>query len=283
MRITTVLVVLEGVDSDAVTAATALAVGRSFGARVEGAIVRPDPRDAVRLAIDGMSPALIEGILAAARADNDERFKRARASFEQACKSYGVGLGEDAKGGSWTEQTGRAPDFVADHGRLADLIVLGTPSEDAVSEGAALAEAALFQSGRPVLLAGPKAPENFDGTAVIAWNGSGQAARAVTAALPFLERAGKVMVLALDEPDDLWPNAERLCAYLQSHGIKAAPRRKSSGGAAVGDRLIELARDEGAALLVMGGYGHSRLRELVLGGVTRRVLARPGLAVLMAH
>jgi nucleotide-binding universal stress UspA family protein len=114
---------------------------------------------------------------------------------------------------------------------------------------------------------------------LIAWKATREAARAVTAAIPLLQRARQIHLVAEDDGD-----APELEAYLRLHGVQAPLQRRAAVRAAsAGDDLLSLAADAGADLLVMGCYGHSRARELVLGGASRTVLKSMTLPVLMAH
>ena len=173
--------------------------------------------------------------------------------------------------------------------RHADLSIVGQADPDAGDVDAELiAEAAFMQSGRPCLvipyIGARKLPPK---RVLIAWDGSREAARAVGDAMPFLVKAGSATVLVVD-PDSLrgrvgeQPGAD-LAAHLARHGIKVEVVTVASGGVSVGNVIIGQASDSGADLVVMGGYGHSRLRELVLGGATQSLLDHMSVPALLAH
>lgn len=182
-----------------------------------------------------------------------------------------------------------AVDAVVRHGRTSDLVVLGqTDPEEPQSEPAVddLPQRVLMEAGCPVL-AVPFAGD-FGGmpqSAVIAWDGSREASVAIRAALPALKLARNVTVIrfaeAQEEPESD-PSSGRLLQFLHLHGVQASARREISD-IDTGDALLSRLTDLGTDLLVMGGYGHSRFRELVLGGVTRRILGSMTVPVLMAH
>jgi nucleotide-binding universal stress UspA family protein len=136
-----------------------------------------------------------------------------------------------------------------------------------------------------VLLA-PYAGEytRLDGTVVVAWNGSIEAARAVSQALPILQRAARVVVAHFEsgEPADPPAQSPELLPWLGRHGV-AAELYEQHTGSDTGNALLSLAAEQQASLVVMGGYGHTRFRELMLGGMTRTVLQKMGRPVLMAH
>jgi nucleotide-binding universal stress UspA family protein len=173
--------------------------------------------------------------------------------------------------------------------RHVDLTIVGQADPDEGDVDAELiAEAAFMQSGRPTLLIpyiGARAlpPKRV----VIAWDGSREAARAVGDAMPLLVGAESVTVLVVD-PETLkghvgdQPGAD-LATHLARHDVKAEVVTATSGGLGVGDVIIGQATDAGAEMVVMGGYGHSRLRELVLGGATQSILDHMPIPVFLAH
>jgi len=170
---------------------------------------------------------------------------------------------------------------MATYGVASDLIVAPrATAEDVVARS--ILETVLLESGRPLVIPAISAmPASFERIA-IAWKPTSQAARAVAAALPLLVRAKEVVVVSVEEQEAAHHEADRLVRNLAWHGIRAttAPLKPGPGGA--GATLLATARDR-ADLLVMGGYGHSRLREWVFGGFTQLVLADAPLPVLIAH
>jgi nucleotide-binding universal stress UspA family protein len=170
------------------------------------------------------------------------------------------------------------------HARYADLSVLAQDAPESQDlRFADLAEDVLISAGRPVLVV-PKGGAAWSGrTALVAWNGSREAARALADAMPLLERAQTVEVFTAGEQDigDL-PGAD-IAAHLARHRIDVEVFRFAGIESSVGDALLNRAADIGADFVVMGGYGRSRFREYVLGGVTRHVLQNLTLPVLMSH
>ena len=168
--------------------------------------------------------------------------------------------------------------------RYADLVILGQPAPERPS-ARPLAEDVLLSAGRPVLFV-PYAGrfKNAGKRVLVAWNASREAARAVTDALPLLRQAAQVEVVAFGPDGDHGevPGAD-LSLYLARHGVKASAARQNAPGVDVGAQILSRAADIGADLIVMGGYGHSRLRELALGGATRTVLEAMTVPTLMAH
>ena len=167
----------------------------------------------------------------------------------------------------------------------ADLLVLGQHEPRAADVGvpADFVESIVIQSGTPALVV-PYIPvrKTIGTRVVVAWKETAASARALRAALPMLQLANEVHVVSWrEEGDDTDPNA--VASYLSRHGVDSRVHDWPEKGGAIGDRLLSLASDVSADLLVMGCYGHSRARELVLGGVTRTLLRSMTLPVLMAH
>jgi nucleotide-binding universal stress UspA family protein len=183
----------------------------------------------------------------------------------------------------------RLPILFAQAARHADLCVVGQPNEENLElPTTLLAESAFMDTGRPALVV-PYigAPATLARRVLVAWNGSREATRAVHDALPFLTAAERTTVLVVDpalqgSPVGDAPGAD-IAAHLARHGVRVELKTSPSAGMAVGDVILALVADEGTDLLVMGGYGHSRLRELVLGGATRQILAQMTVPVLLSH
>ncbi|MEO6279271.1 universal stress protein [Roseateles sp.] len=185
---------------------------------------------------------------------------------------------------SWAEPTGDTRDF-ANQALYCDLMLLGQRDPDDKSSvyiPPDFLTALLVQTGRPALVlpyAGSIAP--IGRTVLVAWKPTPEAARAVSAALPWLRRAEHVHVISYGDSPDKALQAQQ--QYLQAHGVAAQLHRGGPELGKAGEDLLSRAADLSADLLVMGCYGHSRAREWVLGGATRTVLQSMTLPVLMAH
>ena len=215
----------------------------------------------------------------------------ARQTFEEVCRQHnrvateGTGVPTSNQASCrWREETGSAGDILPEEARLADLVVLAQ-DETARDLGAPGIEAVLFGSGRALLLAPKSEPTSVGTTVAIAWNGGRAASRAVAAAMPLLSQAGRVVILSGDRPAlGRASDPNRLAEGLACHGITAASHGVTAGGQHMSKVLMRSAVELGCDMLVMGAYGHSRFREMVLGGVTRGVLDAPvDLPILMAH
>jgi len=190
----------------------------------------------------------------------------------------------------WRAPAGDAIPVLVMHAHCTDLIVIGQRDPEAAHRGFQddLATAMLMQSGRPVLVV-PYAFRSgtFGETAVVAWNGSRESARAVADAMPLLARASRVHVLSIVEDDEDAMGEKqadaRVAAWLRLHGIDPVVRHYDMPGTNPGELILSQVADLGADLLVMGAYSHSRLQERVMGGVTRLMLEQMTLPVLMTH
>ena len=169
------------------------------------------------------------------------------------------------------------------YGITADLIVASRGKPGADADARSTLEAGLLGTGRPLLI--PGTSRRFSAGAehvAIAWKPIPQAARAVAAALPFLTRAKTVTVLTVDEDESRRNDADRLLDYLAWHGLKPTLKRLAADARRGPEALLAVAGN-GSDLLVMGGYGHARLREWVFGGFTQHILSDAPIPVLIAH
>jgi nucleotide-binding universal stress UspA family protein len=170
--------------------------------------------------------------------------------------------------------------------RRFDLAVVGQPEPETNAVEENIIEAALFDSGGPLIVVPyiQKAPLKLDHI-MVCWDGGRAAARAIRDAIPFLRRGGRIEVVIVTNERGKRDQIERsdLDAHLTRHGLDVAVKRMPVGDVDVADMLLSHAADEGVDFIVMGGYGHSRLREFVLGGVTRSVLRTMTVPVLMSH
>jgi len=245
-----------------------------FTAHLEGvAIVRPLP-SAQRLRPRQSAMALMKKEW---ERDGVEARAAARRFRERAAKA-GV------KDAIATVVEGDRAAVLAARARTADLVVLPRPSpEDLGVLGGHQVESTLLGVGRPVLLVPAKPlPAGFPSKALVAWNGSRECARALTDALPLLQKAKSVAVLTCG-PSGTAGHGADVVAHLARHGVGAEAIHAAVDDARVGDAIAARARKLGADLVVMGAYGRSRLAEVILGGATRAALSQAPGALLMAH
>jgi nucleotide-binding universal stress UspA family protein len=288
MSIRVILTPLFGDPADASALTAGLSLAHRFEAHLTALFVRLDPSDAVPVVGEGISPAIVEQLIQAAEAEMDRQRGAARSAFETVCGKAGITVLETPGGArtasaGWREATGRRDEVISGKARTSDLVVIARGDDRSSPDLPGVLEATLLSGGRPLLLLPPAAPARLGDRVAIAWNGRAEAARAVAGALPFLEGASAVSVLTAATRRTPPEVALDLVEYLAWRGIAAERRPVEAKDEPVADVLLRAAREAGADLLVMGGYGRTRLSELVLGGVTRRVLSHADLPVLMAH
>ena len=287
MPIRKLLLPLTGTAAGEAALGTALTVARQWDAHLTALHVRADSRDVAPLAGEGLSGAMIEEMMAATEKEGAERSNAVRTLFDRFVQQHGVVVAKahpgDGPTADFVTVTGREEDLVAQLARLSDLTIVPHPEAGNDLSSSDALHAVLFDSGRPVLIAPQAAPATIGTRVCLAWNGTAESAAAVQAALPWIQRAQAVRVLSADEYQRRGPGAPDLAAYLALHGVRAEIAQFRPLEREVGRGLLAATREFGADLLTMGAYSHSRLRQLILGGVTRHVLEHAALPVLMSR
>jgi len=189
--------------------------------------------------------------------------------------------GVDVPTASFTAIPGREPDIVSHQARLADLIVVPHPASVSEISSSDALHAVLFESAKPVLIAPRVAPSSIGRRICVGWNGTAESASAVLAALPWLERAEAIRILWSADYQRRGPLAPDLEKYLACHKLAVDRAAFAAVNNVVGAGLLATAAEFACDLLVMGAYSHSRLRQLILGGVTRHVLEHATIPLMM--
>lgn len=289
MSIAKVLVPVTGGGRDTSLLQYAIEAAKPFDAHVMAFFVRPDLAEALAFFSDGASGVVVDEIVKATRDAGDEAGKRVEAAISAACAGAGVArvVAPERRTGvvtlSLREVQGNFGDQLSLEARLSDLVVFGPIRE---SDQAGLAEAfvqVLVDTDRPVLRATDEVPLRFAERIAIGWDGKKAASQAVTAAIPFLKRAGHVEIFSIQRPPLTEHATEGLREYLAMHGVTATERLIDAGNKRIGEALLQAAKQDNSDLLVLGGYGRGRLRESLIGGVTRHVIAHADVAVFMVH
>jgi nucleotide-binding universal stress UspA family protein len=285
MVMKSILVSVEESEALSSVLTTALLAARRFGGTIEGLC----PRSAMGafVVVEGMSAAT-SAALESFEVEEQERTRRARELFRSFMQDQGVpwagpGQGAEEVSAGWLDELPPGDEAVAQRGRLYDLIVAGRPPPGAAVPRMSTLEALIFESGRPVLIAPPAAPETLGDVVVVAWNGSTESARAVALARPFLARATKIHVLAVEGGSVPGPNAGEVAEHLLRNGLPAEATGVRQEGRSIGEAILAESASLGADLVVKGAYTHSRLRQMIFGGATSHILAAADLPVLMAH
>ncbi len=288
MTFVKILAPLTGGPRDQSVLASAFAAAKPFNAHVAALFVRPDATEAVPFYGESVSAVVIQEIADATKKASDEASKIARASLAAAAKEAGGEIVEapeirNVPTASFREVLGNFADQVTLAARLSDLVVFGALKEGDRPGLTEAFEATLLETGRPVLVSAQAAPVTFCRKIALAWNESVASAHAATAALPFLKCAESVEILSVSRGKDEAIDSTDLKTYLKLRGIVAAERKVDAGHRVIGDVLLEEAAKGGAGLLVAGGYGHSRLREMFFAGVTRHVVSHAALPLFLVH
>jgi len=228
--------------------------------------------------LGGIPPEIIES----QRVESDKKARAAIARFEKVSKRTGI----SAETYIMSASVAGAADQIGRIARRFDLVVVGQPERTKSLPDEVVDEGVLFGSGRPVVIVPfiHKGGMNLS-RVMVCWDGSRAAARAVADAMPFLQKAKQVEIVIISEKEgnkDQIPGAD-LGQHLARHGLKVDVKRIISPDVDVPSTILSHAADSSADLIVMGGYGHSRLREFVLGGATRGLLESMTVPVLMSH
>ncbi len=260
---------------------TALLLAQKFGSCIEGFPLRPGVADLVAMDPDS-------GLTMVAVKENDAELARhAEDVFLTFMNQHGVpqrsGEGLASLSWTWQKEAPSGHDYVGSYGRIFDMIVLARPGPEWQSPSMITLESALFESGRPVLIAPPSPPRSLGTNVLIAWNCSTEQARTTADAMPFLREATRVTVATVEGATVAGPSGEQMARTLEANGVKAEPITLKSRKGGAGEVLLNKAEELGCDLIVKGAYTQSRLRQMIFGGTTRHILANAKLPVLMAH
>ncbi|RMF07696.1 MAG: universal stress protein [Alphaproteobacteria bacterium] len=288
MTIQNILAPMPYKEAGRVALSAALAVAKAFGAHVTAFHVRMDPSAPVPYVAGPMPTELLVQISENAEEHARKLAEAVKEAFVAECEAKGVKILETPENNgvsaTWRETVGSLDYRYGLEGRLYDLSVVAQPNPEERENTTDVLEGLLFHSARPVLMVPEDNGITPHGRVVIAWNGSIEATRALRGALPFLDKAEGVAILTVGDNRDLdGPDARALAESLSWRGITADIIETSAGRRSDGQAVLNAVTELGADLLVMGAYSHSRLRELILGGVTQEVIEGSTIPVLMTH
>ena len=277
----TILVPTEQASAMASALDTALLLARKFDSRIEGFALRPAVADLVAMDPDS-------GLTMVAVKENDvEMVRQAETTFRGFMDGHrlplSAGGGKASLSYAWLADAPSGHDFVGSYGRVFDVIVLARPGDEWQSPSMITLESALFESGRPVLIAPPTAPASLGTNILVAWNNSTEQARTMADAMPLLRLAGRVTILTVEGATVAGPSGEQMARSLEFNGIAADTLTAKPGKRSAGETILAKAEELGCDLIIKGAYTQSRLRQMIFGGTTRHILAHAKLPVLMAH
>lgn len=255
----------------------AVSIAEAFAAHIAGIAFAYEPV---------LPPTIMGGIPAnyieSQRADSEKAAGEAVAHFEERARRAGLSAESRVMGAS----IAGASDLFGRVARRFDLSVVGQAEPDKVAPEELIIEAALFESGRPVVVVPYIQRDGLKlDRVMIGWDGSRNATRSIGDAMPLLVRAKSVDVVIVASEgvkSDELPGAD-VAQHLARHGLKVDVKRIVTGGVDVANTVLSYAADSSIDFIVMGGYGHSRLREFILGGATRGILTSMTVPVLMSH
>ena len=282
MSFASVLAVINGeADSDSVFK-TAIGVAQKFDAYVEFLFVAPNC-DMPPLVAEPMTAHVLADLMEDARYEANKQRTRFDSLFDHYANVLKAEIKDTGFSFSKREISGNDNREIGHLGRLFDLIVMAKPTPEAGGVDSAALEAALLDTGRPVLVP-PTGVDGVDAKRItIAWDGSREAALSVSQAMPFLRRAQSVEIIYITSGKHTETSPNDAVTYLRRHGVAAQQRTIPQVDESISDTLLQSARADGADLLVMGAYGGNAMLEYVFGGVTREMLQTGNMPLLLAH
>lgn len=287
MPIKTILQPIRESDTSSELMETGVNAAKRFSAHLDVLYVNPNPDEMLPYATLGLSRKMKDSVRDSAMRSAAEQAERLKSAFVEICdrnqlpqRARGDRPGEPSA--AWHEESGMRNDLIGRLGRLADIVIMPRPEK--ISPPPQSFEAAVRESGRPVLMVPRNTVQSVLATRVaIGWNNSKEAAQAVAAARPCLRCADAVTVLVTEKRLSKRPSAAELVTYLKCHGIEASIEVLDLGEKSVGETLLAHSAQLKVDLLVVGGYSRSRLRDMVMGGVTRHLLSHADIPVMLVH
>ena len=272
-------------DIDQAALDTALLIAGQYQSYIEGLFVLQPPQI---IAGAGEGITLYGDYVTQIAAEGRQMATQARERFNSIMAQRGIRMNAsdtdvDGIRAGWYEGEGLEDRVVGDYGRAFDVIVISRTGKPASGDWNATCEAALFESGRPIILAPPQAPENLSRKVLVAWNGSTETARTIAFGMSFLERAEEIIVLTVEEETVPGPSGEQIARCLLRNGLNVRSKTVQQQGRPVGQAILDEVGEQGVDLIFKGAYTQSRLRQMIFGGATRRILSHATVPVLMAH
>lgn len=274
-----ILVPVEAIETAETTLRLAALAAQRLGAVVEGVALRRPP-----IAALGWDPASV-AIISSATLEDGREDEDAAALFASVMTSANLRTADTFERPAWRWNAAGAvgDEYLGAIGRAFDLTVVSRPGIGMAAASITTLESALFESGGPILIAPPQPVTAFGRRIVVAWNGSGETARTIAYADPFLRQADAVAIVADDGALKHVPAGEDIRRRLAERGIEAELILLPQGGIRSGTAILKAATEFGCDLLVKGAYTQSRLRQMIFGGATNQILAEATIPVFMAH
>ncbi|KXV17746.1 universal stress protein [Gluconobacter oxydans] len=287
-----ILLPLNGSGDLEAVMSVALDFARRFDAHLSAVVVGSDPSEVATLAGEGISAGMVNEMIDTATTEAQRRAIAIRKAFDAFIHEHGIRRVEPSKIGSSAGDgvsasldvlNGTEHDSLTWRSRLADMTLVPNLAKDGDPRASETLHAILFDSGRPLVIAPPAPPKTLGKRIAIAWNGTPEASLALRCILPWAHKAEAVQVLTCQDYQRRGPGADEVVTYLRMHGISATAREFEAVNRDIGAGLLKAATEFNADMLGMGAYSHSRLRQMILGGVTRHILEQAQLTVLMSR
>jgi nucleotide-binding universal stress UspA family protein len=284
MSIRNILVPVRGDGKGEQVLNAAVTLAKKFDAHIDVVHARMGSKDL--LAYGATLAGVRDVVNEIAETHASEEEARVKKLYLEYCKAHGVEDINEPKNGikgvsaSWHEEKGRQANVVSRRGRLTDVIFVAQPDGQL---GVNTFEAALMETGKPVVCVPPKDIKQIGDTIAIAWNGSAEVAAAVTTSRPIIEAANKVIIYSAPETHGDELPASDLAEYLRWHGCKSETKILDCDSHEVGQNLLKSCAEDGVDLLLMGGYAHVRRHDFKIGGVTQYVVEKAEIPVLFHH
>jgi nucleotide-binding universal stress UspA family protein len=214
--------------------------------------------------------------------------ERAASAFKALVEERGIPFGtleesSCAIRAGWSEIVGTGLAGIGEYARLFDLSIVARSEREGADDWKGTVEAALFESGRPVLVVGDWMPDSFGRRVVVAWNGSTEAARSLVAAMPFLVDSDEVAIVEVKGGMVSGPTAAQVARHLAQRNLLVRSETITKRDGSIGQAVLEFAETWDTDLLVKGAFTHSRLRQFIFGGATREILESAVVPTLLCH
>ncbi|MET0085541.1 MAG: universal stress protein [Sedimenticola sp.] len=263
----------------------ALSVAKKLGAHLRILYTSVSPQSVIPSELAFMSQKAVEGLHDAFEQHVGVEEQRLKALFHQACEALSIPVvdevTEEGPSASWLEERGLRSGLVAQFGKVVDMTILARPSS---GRPTASFEAAVLETGRPLLLI-PRTLEQFSlDMVMVAWNCSAESSRSLMLSLPLLQMAKQVIIVSKGSCAERNPGPQAICDYLAAHQVTASAKVLPRGKQVYkGETLLACAREHNADLVVMGAYSKKRFQESVFGGVTQYMLAHADMPLFLSH
>lgn len=256
-------------------------LAQRFRGHVEGLYVEEAPQ----IIVNEIIPAAYVTQVAD---DAGRTAESARGRYRSVIERHGIAqqaisAAADGATTDWQERKGRQSDIVGDFGRLFELLIVSRTERGGAGSWRESFEAALFESGRPVLVTGGPLPDTLCETVAVIWNGSTETARAITVAMPLLALSKEVVVITVEGGFVPGPSGEQVATWLRRAGLNARYVYAQPGQRGVGEAMLAESGNVGADLVIKGAYTQSRLRQMIFGGPTDHIVGNADLPVLFAR